>query len=270
MATYAIGDVQGCYATLQRLVARIKLRSTDRLWFVGDLVNRGPASLEVLRFVRGMGDRAVAVLGNHDLHLLGLAEGVADTRPRDTLDIVLSAPDRRDLIDWLRHRPLIHVEGGHVLVHAGIPPQWTIADAVKNAAEVEAQLQGPHLRDALVAIEQKGPSRWDDSLNARQRLQFTVAALTRLRTCKADGHMSLGFKGAPSDAPPGCQPWFQVETRRSKSAVVIFGHWAALGHNVGRYHVCLDTGCVWGHHLTAMRLEDGTIFQEPAVEVRGS
>jgi bis(5'-nucleosyl)-tetraphosphatase (symmetrical) len=254
MATYAIGDVQGCAATLERLLARCGFSpARDRLWLVGDLVNRGPGSLAVLRRVRDLGERAVAVLGNHDLHLLARAAGVAAARPGDTLDEVLGAPDRDELLAWLRARPLLHREGSWVLVHAGLLPAWTVDEAAAAARAAEALLRGPRAADVL----------------ARVKRHPALLALTRLRTCTADGTPSLSFKDHPRDAPPGFQPWFEVPGRRSESATIVFGHWAALGLHIAPGLYGLDTGCCWGHHLTALRLDDRTLLQEPVQDPIG-
>lgn len=249
MATYAIGDVQGCATTLERLLVRIGFAGHDRLWLVGDLVNRGPRSADVLRLVRGLGERAVVVLGNHDLHLLARAAGLEPAKRRDTLDDVLSAPDRAPLLDWLRTRPLLHRDGAWLMVHAGLLPAWTVDEAEARAREVEALLAQGRLAELL-----------GDSRPAR-----SLRVLTRLRTCRDDGRL-CDFDGAPEDAPDGCQPWFSSPKRRSTEVTVLFGHWSALGLHLGADAIGLDTGCVWGRTLTALRLEDRAVFSEPARE----
>jgi len=263
MATYAIGDLQGCFAPLERLLREIAFDAArDRLWFAGDLVNRGPDSLRCLRFVRGLGDRAVSILGNHDLHLLCFAEGVEGARKRDTLDEVLAAPDRDELVDWVRHRPLMHVEGDFALVHAGLLPEWSIEEARGLAHEVEEELRGTAHRAFLARLYGDKPDRWDANLAGVERLRVIVNAMTRLRVCDASGAMVLRFKGEASEAPGGgLTPWFDVRGRRSATHTVLCGHWSALGLRARPDVVCLDSGCVWGRSLTAMRLEDRAFFQ---------
>lgn len=261
MATYAIGDVQGCFDELEALLARLAFDAArDRLWFVGDLVNRGPKSLEVLRFVRSLGDRAVVVLGNHDLHLVCLFEGFAKRRKDDTFHALLAAPDARELIDWLRHRPMMHVEGERVMVHAGLLPQWTIERSLAFAREVESALRGPGYRDFLAHMYGSRPERWDDALQGWDRLRVIVNALTRMRFCARDGTMELRANGA--EAPPGYLPWF--ETRPAdEGATIVCGHWSALGLKLTERLAALDSGCVWGGSLAALRLEDGAITELP-------
>lgn len=265
MATYAIGDVHGCFETLLRLLRRIAFdRRRDRLWFVGDLVNRGPRSLEVLRWAVEQGDRIVAVLGNHDLHLLARAAGVAEVKRRDTLEAVLEASDRDDLLLWLRNRPLVHREGAYLLVHAGLFPTWSPAGAERLAREVEERLRSDRASKLLVAIDQKTAERWEDDLTGPDRARVALAGFARLRTLDAEVRMCPGFSGPPQTAPKGCRPWFSVPDRRSAGVTVFFGHWAALGLHLENGVAALDTGCAWGRELTALRLEDGRVFQEAA------
>lgn len=260
MALYAVGDLQGCFEPLQRLLDRIAFDpARDELWFSGDLVNRGPDSLACLRFVKGLGDRAVTVLGNHDLHLLCVAAGVERARPRDTLEAVLDAPDRDELLDWLRHRPLLHVDGGHALVHAGLLPQWSVPQALGLAGEVEGQLRGPAYRELLSNLYGDLPDRWRDGLVGIERWRVVINAMTRLRVCDREGAMVLRFKGGPADARGEWLPWFDVPGRASADHTVIFGHWSALGVRVEPRVVALDSGCVWGRALTAVRLGDRTV-----------
>lgn len=267
MPTYAVGDIQGCYATLMKLLDRIRFDpERDRLWLVGDLVNRGPRSLEVLRWGFRLGGRLTVVLGNHDFHLLRRAYGAARPKRQDTLDAVLGAPDRDELLDWLRTRALLYREGGYVLVHAGLLPQWTPAMAERLARELQNALAGPRVRSLLGKLRGDSPARWRDSLRGVTRLRVLVNALTRLRTCHADGRMCLDFSGMPDSAPPGCLPWFAQPRRRSRAATVIFGHWAALGFRMAPGIIALDSGCVWGGTLTAVRLDDGAVFQEPLAD----
>ncbi len=264
MATYAIGDVQGCFGELQALLEAFGFdRANDRLWFVGDLVNRGPASLATLRFVRDLGDRAVVVLGNHDLHLLALARGHVKSRKDDTLEEVLAAPDRGDLLDWLRCRPMIHVAGSTALVHAGLLPQWDIAAAQSLALEVEAELRGPGHSRFLETLYGSRPDRWTDDLRGADRLRVIVNAMTRLRFCTPDGVMEFDTKGDTARAPEGYLPWFDVPNRKSAGSTIICGHWSALGLRLAPKLLALDSGCVWGGRLSAIRLEDRRLYQVP-------
>lgn len=265
MATYAIGDIQGCFITLQRLLKRIEFDPRqDRLWLTGDLVNRGPQSLEVLRWARSLGSPHVAVLGNHDLHLVARAEGVRRPRPKDTLDAILEAPDGGVLIDWLARRPLLHRENGYVLVHAGLHPSWSLAEAAELASEAEQALQSRRRREALEAIYDDGSSLgWSPSLRGRARLRAIVAALTRIRTVSSDGEMNLRFKRSPAEAPEGQVAWFD-RISFLDDVTVVFGHWTGLGLHLGKKAICADTGCVWGGSLTALRLPDRRVFQEPS------
>ena len=268
MATYAIGDPQGCYDPLQRLLESVAFDpSRDRLWCVGDLVNRGPASLEVLRFFYGLGERAVCVLGNHDLHLLAVAADVGErVRSRDTLGEVLLAPDRETLLAWLRHRPLIHHDPalGFTLVHAGLPPEWDIPRAVTSGAELEAALQGPDHREYFRSMYGNTPHRWSDDLANWERLRFITNCFTRMRYVAPDGSLELKAKGPPGTQPAGYAPWYEAPGRRSAGASIVFGHWSTLELHARvspRHRVFpLDTGCVWGGTLTALRLEDERWF----------
>ena len=264
MAIFAIGDVQGCFEELQALLAAIDFdHDEDRLWFVGDLVNRGPASLATLRFVRDLGGRSVTVLGNHDLHLLALAHGFAERREDDTLDEVLAAPDRDALLDWLRRLPMIHVEASHILVHAGLLPQWDARRAQSLAAEVEAELRGSRHREFLAQLYGSRPERWSDELQGIDRLRVIVNAMTRMRFCSPEGVMEFRAKGETANAPPGYLPWFDAPGRKSASNTVICGHWSALGLRIAPNLLALDSGCVWGGKLTAIRVEDRHLFQVP-------
>ncbi len=211
--------------------------------------------------MKSLGDAAVTVLGNHDLHLLCVAEGIEERRKLDTLDDVLEAPDRGDLLQWLRHRPLMHVEGGFALVHAGLLPQWSVARARELAAEVEKCLRGPGYRALLERMYGDKPDRWDDRLAGVERLRVIVNAMTRLRVCTPDGAMALGFKGEPGDAHGGLTPWFDVPGRVSSGQTVVFGHWSALGLVERANLIGLDSGCVWGRALSCVRLSDRRLFQ---------
>ncbi|OQW30775.1 MAG: diadenosine tetraphosphatase [Nitrospira sp. SG-bin1] len=261
MATYAIGDVQGCHDALQRLVRRIRFDpAKDRLWFVGDLINRGPDSLEVLRYVKTLDGSARTVLGNHDVFLLAVAEGIVPLRPKDTIQDVLAAPDRHELLAWLRQQPLHHHENGFLMVHAGLLPQWTIADTVQYAEDVEAVLSGPTYRTFLQELFSGPAPQWTPSLVGIDRLVSIARVLTRLRTCTPTGELS-DFSGPPEKTPNGFAPWFRIPHRRSGDATIITGHWAALGLHLEPGHLALDSGCVWGRQLTAVRLEDRAVFQ---------
>jgi bis(5'-nucleosyl)-tetraphosphatase (symmetrical) len=273
MAIYAIGDLQGCFSALERLLAKIRFDAThDRLWFVGDLVNRGPESLRCLRFVRSLGDAAVTVLGNHDLHLVCVAEGVEKSRPRDSIEDVLAAPDRDTLVDWLRRRPLMHAEGGFALVHAGLLPQWSVKRALSLAAEVEAVLRGSDYRALLARMYGDKPDRWRDGLRGFDRMRVIVNAMTRMRVCDDKGAMVLGFKGEPGESSDEWTPWFDAPQRRSRDHVMVCGHWSALGRVVRDDLLALDSGCVWGGSLTAVRLDDRAVFEVrcSAREIRGA
>lgn len=255
MTRYAIGDVQGCHAELKSLLKQIGFRSEcDRLWFVGDLVNRGPDSLETLRFVRALGENATVVLGNHDLHLLAVAAGVQRLKRSDTLEPVLGARDREGLLEWLTTRPLAYAEGDDLLVHAGLIPPWSAALALALAQEVSGALA----RDARGLFEHmygNTPERWDAALSGYERLRFTINVLTRLRLCSADGRIDVSLKGPPPSGDSALRPWFEHRTRLSRAQRVIFGHWSALGLVQRCGVVGLDTGCVWGGALTAFDLD---------------
>jgi bis(5'-nucleosyl)-tetraphosphatase (symmetrical) len=257
MATYAIGDVQGCFDELQQLLAKADFQKQDRAWFVGDLVNRGPKSLEVLRFVRELGHRAVVVLGNHDLHLVAQHEGLERPRKDDTFHDVFAAPDRGELVDWLRTRPMMHAEGGCAMVHAGLLPQWSIAKAVELGKEVEQALAAANYREFLHNMYGSKPDRWDDALTGWDRLRVIVNAMTRMRFCTRDGRMQLHGKGA--EPPAGYLAWF--ETRSPESDTIVCGHWSQLGLKLAPRLAALDSGCVWGGALSALRLEDRALYQ---------
>jgi bis(5'-nucleosyl)-tetraphosphatase (symmetrical) len=256
MAVYAVGDVQGCAAELEDLLEKLNFdASRDRLWFVGDLVNRGPDSLQVLRRVRELGEAAVVVLGNHDLHLLALRAGSAEPDPG--LQAVLSAPDRERLLDWLQSRPLLHHDPRLrvSMVHAGLPPQWSLEAARSCAAELEAALQGERSGELFEHMYGNRPDLWRDDLEGYDRLRFITNALTRLRVCDPDGRMKLKFKGPPSRIPRGCAPWFEVPWRGTRGRRIVCGHWSALGYRDSDGVLALDTGCVWGGTLTAQRID---------------
>jgi bis(5'-nucleosyl)-tetraphosphatase (symmetrical) len=261
MATYAIGDVQGCATQLAQLVERLRFNpQSDRLWFVGDLVNRGPDSLGVLRFIRSLGHSARVVLGNHDLFLLAVSEGVVALRPKDTIGDVLKTDDRRDLLVWLRRQPLHYRENSFVMVHAGLLPQWTIDEAIQLAREVETALTGDCYKTFLHALFHEPVTTWSPTLQGPTRLATIARVFTRIRTCTPAGDTS-SFSGPPDEAPIGYQPWFRIPDRRNADATIITGHWAALGLHIQPNLLAIDSGCVWGRQLTAVRLEDRAIFQ---------
>jgi bis(5'-nucleosyl)-tetraphosphatase (symmetrical) len=257
MATYAIGDVQGCHDELLALLEKISFRkSEDRLWFVGDLVNRGPKSLAVLRFVRDLGNRAVTVLGNHDLHLVTQFEGFERPRKDDTFADVMQAPDARPLVDWVRTRPMMHVGDGWAMVHAGLLPQWSIDKAVSLGREVEKALNAANYKDFLKNMYGSKPEQWSDSLSGWDRLRVVVNAMTRMRFCTPQGRMEFHAKGATP--PPGYSAWFEFRTEQ-----IVAGHWSQLGLKTWKNAAVIDSGCVWGGSLTALRLEDRAVFQVP-------
>ncbi len=273
MATWAIGDLQGCHAELRTLLADIDfVPGRDLVWLTGDLVNRGADSLGALRAVRALGDSAISVLGNHDLHLLA-CRYVDGRRPRpgDTLDEILAAPDCDELLDWLRRRPLVHHDAARntLLVHAGLPPQWTSAETLALGAELAAKLQGPSFAAELAQMYGNLPDGWDEALRGAQRFRFIVNALTRLRYVTRDGRLDLKAKGAPGTQGAKLVPWYAASKRRSRGTRVVFGHWSTLRltrEEEREFEVLpLDTGAVWGGHLTAVNLDDGTRRSVPAL-----
>lgn len=260
MAVYAIGDIQGCFEPLQGLLERIGFQpARDRLWFTGDLVNRGPQSLEVLRYIRSLGDRARVVLGNHDLHLLSVWAGPGEIKRDDNLRPVLEAPDSEELMQWLRQQPLLYEEPGfpYVLVHAGIPPAWTLDEARAHARELETALRSPDLGDFFRHIYGDRPARWRNGLRGWDRLRFITNAFTRMRYCDAEGVLLFDYKGAPETAPTGYYPWFATPGRRfqPQEVTLICGHWSTLGLRRETGLLAIDTGCLWGGQLTAVRLD---------------
>lgn len=267
MAVYLIGDVQGCDEALGRLLQTLDFSpSRDSLYLLGDLVNRGPDSLGVLRRLQAMQGSAHCLLGNHDLHTLALAAGVRRTSRMDTLDALLLAPDRDGLMNWLRQQAMALQAHGVLMVHAGVLPQWSATDTLTLAAEVEQVLRGPHWKDFLTQMYGNEPARWDGALQGVARLRVIVNALTRLRFCTADGTMEFDSKEGAQGAPEGFMPWFDVPDRRTAADVVAFGHWSTLGW-LGRSDVlALDTGCVWGGCLTALRLRPDGAHER--IEVR--
>ncbi|HZT04820.1 MAG TPA: symmetrical bis(5'-nucleosyl)-tetraphosphatase [Steroidobacteraceae bacterium] len=257
MSRHAIGDIQGCCDELRTLLDRIGFSADrDRLWFVGDLVNRGPQSLEVLRYVRALGDNAIVVLGNHDLHLLAVACGCRSPRRSDTLNEVLQAPDRDALLEWLATRPLAHFEAGDLLVHAGVVPQWTVEMTLSVAREVELALRTDP-RNLFEHMYGDEPDHWRTELAGTDRLRFAINVLTRMRVCTDDGRINLCLKGKPPRGDSPWRPWFELESRRTRGTRVVFGHWSALGLILRDDVIGLDSGCVWGGSLTALDLDGG-------------
>lgn len=262
MTTYAIGDLQGCQPKLIELLDRIRAVSPQaKFIFLGDLVNRGPMSLATLREVRTLGDTANMVLGNHDLHLLAVAHNIRKPHPSDTLDDILNAPDRDELMDWLRRQPLAVFENGYLLVHAGVLPQWTAEQTLALAREVETVLRGPDWVDFLRQMYGNTPAKWDDALTGADRLRCIVNALTRIRFCSADGTMELAASKGVETELPGYMPWFDVPARKTEDVTVVFGHWSTLGLTLRPNLISLDTGCLWGGKLSAICLEDRTVLQ---------
>jgi bis(5'-nucleosyl)-tetraphosphatase (symmetrical) len=274
MSTYAIGDIQGCYDELQQLLQQLRFDpATDYLWFTGDLVNRGPKSLETLRFVKGLGEHAVTVLGNHDLHLLAVWQHKQKHfKANDTLGPIFKADDGEELLQWLRQQPLMHYDASlnYAMLHAGLPPQWGINEALARATEVEQVLRGKRFHEFLGRMYGNKPIRWSNNLEGWDRLRFIVNCFTRMRLCSADGKLEFNYKGELCNAPAGYRPWFELEQRQSREQRLVVGHWSALGlhqqHNVN----AIDTGCLWGGSLTALKLETGeaislqcTGFQQP-------
>lgn len=271
MATYAIGDLQGCFKELQQLLEKIRFDpGIDKLWLVGDLVNRGPDSLATLRWVKSMGDSVICVLGNHDLSLLVVAAGIMQPHRNDTIQDVLEAPDREELLHWLRHQRMLHVENGFAMVHAGLLPQWSIAQAQALAHEVETALRGEQHMAFIAHMYGNEPNHWKDDLHGLGRLRMITNAMTRMRFCTPQGEMEFIHKGKPDQPPAGFLPWFQVPERASRDTTLICGHWSALGLRMENNFIALDSGCLWGGQLSAVRLEDRQVFQIPCQGLPGS
>ena len=261
MATYAIGDIQGCYDDLMILLDRIQYdEKQDQLWFAGDLINRGPKSLDTLRWLKE--HQVITVLGNHDLHLIAAHFGFNRNHHKDTFDDILQAADRDALIEWLRQKPLMHSDQGFHMLHAGLVPQWTIEKAQALAREAEAVIQSEQLPDFLAVMYGNEPTQWQDDLTGMDRIRFIVNTFTRIRICDAEGRQDLTFKGTTDTIPEPFMPWFKVPNRQTQNDKIIMGHWAALECNAHTANIfALDSGCVWGNHLTAMRLADQQYFK---------
>ncbi|MBW9257484.1 MAG: symmetrical bis(5'-nucleosyl)-tetraphosphatase [Candidatus Thiodiazotropha sp. (ex. Lucinisca nassula)] len=257
MAIYAIGDVQGCYDELQQLLELIRFDpAKDKLWFAGDLVNRGPKSLQVVRFIRSLGNRAVCVLGNHDLHLLAISQGNRTHQKQGSMMDILNAPDSQELIDWLRHRPIMvhHAKRNISMVHAGLPPQWDLTKALSCAQELEKTLRGPGFHQFCHQMYGDKPDKWRDNLSGMERLRFITNCFTRLRYCTRDGRLSMRDKGAPELHMNASIPWYAVPGRKSRHDKILFGHWSTLGYQQIDNVWSLDSGCFWGGQLTALKL----------------
>ncbi|MBU0594353.1 MAG: symmetrical bis(5'-nucleosyl)-tetraphosphatase [Gammaproteobacteria bacterium] len=262
MPTYAIGDLQGCHAALEKMLEYIEFDAKkDRIWLVGDLINRGAGSAAILRWAMGLGDALVTVLGNHDLHTLAVAEGFVPLHRSDTIQDILQAPDRDELLHWLRQQPLAYRENDYFLVHAGLLPQWTPEQALALAGEVESVLRGENYRDFLEHMYGNEPRRWRNDLRGMKRLRLITNAMSRLRFCTSDGTIDFSHKGPLGSQPAELLPWFDVPGRASQGVTVLFGHWSALGLMQQPNLVALDSGCLWGGELSALRLEDRQVFQ---------
>ena len=267
MTIWAIGDIQGCYDALRRLLDQCRFDpGQDQIWLVGDLVNRGPQSLETLRFIRSLGDSALTVLGNHDLYLLMVAAGAVPKRGRDdTLDPIFAAPDAIELLDWLKSQPLAHMAKlngqRHLMVHAGLLPGWSSDDAIALSDEVSSRLKGPGFVEFLKSLWGDTPLSWSNKLSEDDRCRVIVNAMTRMRFCSTKGQMDLKVKGKPENAPNGHLPWFEVSGRKTAKDVLVVGHWSALGLKMTPNLVALDSGCLWGGHLTAVSLPERRVEQ---------
>ncbi len=259
MAIYAIGDIQGCYDELRSLLKHIKFNpKKDQVWFVGDLVNRGPKSLDTLRYIKSLGDSAMTVLGNHDLHLLALAHGNPKHHKRGAgLEEVLNAKDSKELLDWLRHRPIVHHDAKLkvTMLHAGLPPQWSLKRTLKSAKELEATLRGPNYKTYFKQMYGNKPDIWDKQEQGMDRLRFITNCLTRLRFLDTDGRLNLKEKGNPHKDHQGLMPWYKHPKRKTQNDTILFGHWSTLGFYYGENVYALDSGCLWGGTLTALRID---------------
>lgn len=262
MSTYVVGDIQGCFEALETLLKHLNFNpARDRLWITGDLVNRGEDSLAVLRWCMAHDEAVVAVLGNHDLHLLAVAEGFVQPHRKDTLEMILKARDRTAVLEWLRHRPMLHRQGEWLMVHAGLPPEWNAEAAERHAGELERALRGPQWRSFLKEMYGNEPRRWSPLLEGQERLRYIANVLTRARWLHVDGSLEFQHKLGLDSAPPDLTPWFDFPNRRGVDARILFGHWSTLGLLAREDVVALDTGCLWGGALTAFRLEDEQLFQ---------
>jgi len=265
---WMIGDIQGCCGSLDLLLSQPDIQEDPnaRFWFAGDLVNRGPQSLATLRRIMSLGDRATVVLGNHDLHLLAMAAGIRKNGKKDTLDEVLAAPDAQAIIEWLRRQPLAHFAYGHLLVHAGVLPEWDVEQTLELAGEVEAALQSADWKKHVQLMYGNTPDQWNDRLQGPDRLRVIINALTRVRFCDKQGRMLLNIKTEPLPGDKALIPWFSLPKRATRDVTVVFGHWSTLGLKLDSDVICLDSGCLWGGHLTAVRLQDHAVVQVPCAQ----
>jgi len=258
MTVYALGDIQGCYDPFRRLLDKINFEpSSDLLWLTGDIVNRGPKSLQTLRFVKSLGNSVKMVLGNHECHLIATARGHKKSHKRDTLSDIIEAHDASELLDWLRAKPFFYEDKklGYCMLHAGLPPQWTLKEAKQYARELETVIQGPHIDDFLSTMYGNQPKIWDKQLSGNDRLRFIINCFTRLRYCDKNGKLNLKEKGKPGTQAAGLMPWFDVPGRKTIDQQILFGHWSTLGLHYKKNTYCLDTGCLWGGELSALKLD---------------
>jgi len=258
MTTYAIGDIQGCYKELRELLTLINFNSDkDQLWFVGDLVNRGPDSLSVLRFIKTLGENAISVLGNHDLHMLGVLYGIETPRKKDTFNEILVATDRDSIIEWVCHRPMVHIDKAskHILVHAGIYPSWSVEEAQSYANEMEQVLRNGEAINFIKHMYGSEPSQWSDELTGWERLRFITNSFTRMRFCTEDLQLDMKHKGQPGTQPQSLTPWFELRNSALREYRIVMGHWSTLGKVDDPQLISIDTGCLWGGKLTAYALD---------------
>tara|TARA_R110002074_G_scaffold145034_1_gene293223 strand:+ start:88996 stop:89823 length:828 start_codon:yes stop_codon:yes gene_type:complete len=258
MATYAIGDLQGCYDPLRRLLDTLKFDPAhDQLWFAGDLINRGPKSLQTLRFIISLGDSARTVMGNHECHFLAVAYGHKNPHRADTFEQLLAAEDAKDLVDWVRSQPFMYEDHslGYSMIHAGLPPQWSLSEARQYARELEATFQSDNIEQFLASMYGDQPGRWDTNLTGNERLRFVINCFTRLRYCDEQGRLHLKEKGAIGTQAEGLLPWFEAPNRKTLNDRLLFGHWSTLGLHKKNNAICLDSGCLWGGKLSAIKLD---------------
>lgn len=263
MSTYVIGDLQGCLDPLQKLLTKLDFDSSkDKLWFTGDLINRGPESLKTLRYIIDLGNNAISVLGNHDLHFLAVAVGHKRQSSQDTFDELLAAPDLKDLINWLRHRPLMHYDTSRniAMLHAGLASQWSIPDACKYAREVETLLANNTYQQLLENMYGDSPSLWSENLTGAARYRFIINCFTRIRYCNSDGQLDFKYKNSPGTQPEPLQPWFSLDSRKSITTTIVFGHWSTLGFHHQNNTYALDTGCLWGGSLSALNIDNKKVI----------
>jgi len=263
MSVYAIGDLQGCLDPLTNLLNKIHFDSSkDTLWFTGDLINRGPRSLDTLRFIIELGDSAITVLGNHDLHFLAVTAGNTRHTTRDTFEDLLAAPDVEQLADWIRSQPLMHYDQTRniALIHAGLPPQWSITEARRYASEVETVLQSDHYQELVTTMYGNNPTHWDNSLTDIHRYRFIINCFTRMRYCSNEGDLDFKHKGTPGSQPDFLHPWYSLSDRKSSATTLLFGHWSNLGYQHEYNTYALDTGCLWGGTLTALNIDSKEII----------